>query len=119
MTFDTVLQYQHNYTRLFRLPQLLRWHILPMERAGFFTQTVEPVNAVGGAFEVTLLNVNWDPSDPANAIGERRYTRSMYPADAPCAPSWKSVPYHRVAGPEFGCFGVEAESTRAQECIGT
>eukprot|EP00555_Chaetoceros_dichaeta_P006696 CAMPEP_0198269244 /NCGR_PEP_ID=MMETSP1447-20131203/40634_1 /TAXON_ID=420782 /ORGANISM="Chaetoceros dichaeta, Strain CCMP1751" /LENGTH=248 /DNA_ID=CAMNT_0043960763 /DNA_START=177 /DNA_END=923 /DNA_ORIENTATION=+ len=43
------------------LSTLLRKHIIPLERMGFFLQTTEPVGATIDAYEVTFLNVNWRP----------------------------------------------------------
>jgi len=43
------------------LSTLLRQHIIPLERLGFFLHTTEPVGATIDAYEVTFLNVNWRP----------------------------------------------------------
>ena len=66
-----------------RLPAFLR-SLRPLERAGFFVQTLEPVSALGTAYEMSFLNVNWFPVDRKPHIRPRLYVPSMYPADAPC-----------------------------------
>ena len=66
-----------------RLPAFLR-SLRPLERAGFFVQTLEPVSALGTAYEMSFLNVNWFPVDRKPHITPRLYVPSMYPADAPC-----------------------------------
>lgn len=57
------------------LPELLRDYIIPLEKLGYFLQTLEPVAANIPAFEVTFLNVNWSP----NGVPRGIYTPDMYP----------------------------------------
>jgi len=54
----------------------LREHIIPMEKAGFFIMSIEPVNANGKQYELVFLNVNWSPAGFNNKIFDAR----MYPS---------------------------------------
>ena len=58
-----------------RFPEFLRNYIIPLERAGYFLQTLEPVGAKHEAYEVSFLNVNWSP----NGIDRGIWTPEMYP----------------------------------------
>lgn len=59
-----------------RFHEFLRNYIIPLERAGYFLQTLEPVGAKHEAYEVSFLNVNWSP----NGIGRGIWTPDMYPS---------------------------------------
>jgi hypothetical protein len=58
------------------LPDLLRKYMIPLERAGYLLQTLEPVGAKIEAFEMTFLNVNWSPE----GINRKIFDVSMYPS---------------------------------------
>ena len=75
------------------LLKLLQNYIRPLERAGFFLQTTEPVSYRGGAYEFSFLNVNWDPLARRERILRRGlYRPAMYPKDAPCPPASEGRP---------------------------
>ena len=48
-------------SRRMNLVHLLNKMVKPLERAGSFPQTTEPVSAGGTGYEMTFLNVNWSP----------------------------------------------------------
>ena len=35
--------------------------IHPLERVGFYLNTIEPISYIGHAYEMTFVNINWDP----------------------------------------------------------
>ncbi len=57
------------------LPRLLRDHIIPLEKLGYFIQTIEPVAAKIDAFELTFLNVNWN----VDGTFGNNFRSEMYP----------------------------------------
>ena len=66
------------------LSELLRDHIIPLERLGYFLSTSEPVAAEIDAYEVTFLNVNWNPRSafqtlPSSSHTKQFFDASMYP----------------------------------------
>lgn len=61
------------------LPELLRDNIIPMEKLGYFIQTLEPVAAEIEAYEVTFLNVNWS-ADAAFGRSPVYDSSSRYPS---------------------------------------
>lgn len=65
----------HFWVRRPFLPRLLRDHILPLEKLGYFIQTIEPVAAKIDAFEITFLNVNWN----IDGTFGNEFRREMYP----------------------------------------
>jgi len=67
----------HFWVKAPPLPELLRYYFIPLEKQGYFIHTLEPVAAAIDAFEMTLLNVYWNPQR-----GIRRdiiYSSDMYP----------------------------------------
>jgi len=66
----------HFWVQSPKLPELLRNYFIPLERAGYFLQTLEPVAAKIEAFEMSFLNVNWSPGGVHRGI----YTADMYPS---------------------------------------
>lgn len=58
-------------------PNFLRNYMIPLERAGFFLQTLEPVAAKIEAFEMSFPNVNWSPY---HGISREVWTADMYPS---------------------------------------
>lgn len=61
------------------MPRLLRNHIIPMEQAGYFMHTIEPVSYHGEAYEVAWLNVNWNPFHDFHPHAQRIFHPRMYP----------------------------------------
>lgn len=62
---------------------LLRSIIIPLEKLGYFIQTVEPVAAKIDSYEVTFLNANWSAETAfAHITGNEPvyYNPSMYPS---------------------------------------
>lgn len=68
------------------LPDLLRKYMIPLERAGYLLQTLEPVGATIEAFEMTFLNVNWSPE----GFNRKLFDASMYPSTPGIDNSWKA-----------------------------
>lgn len=66
----------HFWVKSPSLPELLREYIIPLERLGYFLQTLEPVAAKIPAFEITFLNVNWCPQGVHRGI----FNSQMYPS---------------------------------------
>ena len=62
------------------LQNILREYIIPLEKMGYFVHTLEPVAAEIEAYEVTFLNVNWDPKfGIATDDDKKMFDVSMYP----------------------------------------
>jgi hypothetical protein len=68
------------------LPDLLRKYIIPLERAGYFLHTLEPVAAMHPSYEITFLNVNWSP----DGIDRKIFDASMYPSTPGIDNSWNA-----------------------------
>lgn len=99
-----------------RLPKLLQNYIQPLERAGFFLQTTEPVSYGGSGYEFSFLNVNWNPFAPReHHLGRGLYRPAMYPKDAPCPAASEGRPL-KFQGKKFqGSSGRLAERVEKQK----
>lgn len=96
MEWDLTSQWQHDqrigqillefhfWFKSPRLPSLLRDHIIPLERAGYLMQTLEPVAAKIEAFEITFLNANWSPEGVNRGI----FNTTMYPTTPGVISPW-------------------------------
>lgn len=64
-----------------RIAELLRNIIIPLEKLGYFIQTLEPVAAKIDAYEVTFLNANWSAETAFAQTGNKPvYDTSVYPS---------------------------------------
>ena len=66
----------HFWVKSPSLPELLKERIIPLEKLGYFIHTLEPVAAQIDAYEITLLNVNWNP----DGIYRNLFHSDMYPS---------------------------------------
>ena len=52
----------HGQVLISLILSMLTDYIIPMEKMGYFVHTLEPVAAEIEAYEITILNVNWNPN---------------------------------------------------------